>query len=509
MRRTLIHDTALAVVAVPFTAVLLWLPGPVGPTGPLVLALITAQTLLISVRRVRPVWCLAAMLVLQIAIAAASPAGAGVRGFGPAIAVYTCGTVLATRTAIGLAVVTAVVEIGGYAVLALPPLGDPALDLTRIVVHLGLSLVLYIGAALLGSHLAMRRRYTEVVAAGAAADAEAHRARTEAVLTAERARTARDLHDVAAHHLTSLIVQATLVERLLDRDPEAARRHAAAIRDEGRNTLHNLRLIVGALRDGDGADPDLPDGSGLAMIDRLASGGGAVLTVDGTPGVQDPAVELALYRVAQEALTNARDHAPGAAVTIALTYREQETTMEIHNGLSAGPAAGPAAGMPARQDRPRRGFGLIGMRERASLIGAELEAGPTPDGGWRVRLAVPHPEAVPRSEALPRSETVPRSGAVPRAEAVPRSGAVLRSEVVPRRDAPSCSEAVPRVEAVPQRGTLSRGEAASGSEAVPRVEAVPQPGTLSRGEAAPRPGADMHSGAGTQTEAGKHTGADA
>ncbi|GLY99982.1 histidine kinase [Actinoplanes sp. NBRC 103695] len=384
MRTKLIQDGALAVAAVPFTAMLLWLTDRDGAPGTVVLVLMAAQTLLVCLRRVSPVWCVTLMLVAQTAISAAAPHGTGLRGVGLAIAVYTCGSLLTARTAITLAVIVAVVEIGGYAVLSLAPLRNPALELVQIALHLALSLLLYVGAALLGAHLTMRRRYAEVVVARAVADEEAHRARTAAVLTAERARTARELHDVAAHHLTSLIVRATLVERLLDRDPEAARSHAAAVREEGRNTLHNLRLIVGALRDGDGADPHLPDGSGLAMIDRLVSGGEAVLTVDGSPGVQDPAVELALYRVAQEALTNARDHAPGGPVTIALAYRESETTMEIHNG--------PAAGPPVHGDRvgEGRGFGLIGMRERASLIGAELDAGPAGDGGWRVRLTVPH-----------------------------------------------------------------------------------------------------------------------
>ncbi|MFG1604454.1 sensor histidine kinase [Actinoplanes sp. NPDC049265] len=383
-RRTLVRDAALAGVAVPFTAMLLWLTGRDGtPDTFAVQVLMAAQTALIVLRRVSPVWCVALMLVLQTAISAAAPHGTGLRGVGPAIAVYTGGTLLATRSAITLAVVTAVVEIGGYAALSVPPLRNPPLQLAQLLLHLALSLLVYVGAALLGSHLAMRRRYTEAVAARAAADADAHQARTEAVLSAERARTARELHDVAAHHLTSLIVQATLVERLLDRDPEAARGHAAAIREEGRNTLHNLRLIVGALRDGDAADPHLPDGSGLAMIDRLVAGGEGVLTVDGAPGRRDPAVELALYRVAQEALTNARDHAPGAPVTIALAYRESETTMEIHNG--------PPSARPVPRDRAHRGFGLIGMRERASLIGASLTAGPDTDGGWRVHLAVPHP----------------------------------------------------------------------------------------------------------------------
>lgn len=384
MRAKLIQDGALALAGAPFMGAILWLADRELPLGPVVVALMAVQTLLIVIRRVTPVTCLVLMLVLQTAISAAAPDGTGMRGIGPAIAVYTCGTLLASRTAIILAVLTAVVEISGYAVLSLPPYGNAGEDLIKIVGHLALSLLLYVGAALLGAHFAMRRRYTAVVEARIAADAEAHQARTEAVLAAERTRTARELHDVAAHHLTSLIVQATLVERLLGQDPEAARKHAATIREEGRSTLHNLRQIVGALRDG-GADPDLPDGSGLAMIERLMSGGDAALTVDGTPGAQDPAVELALYRVAQEALTNARVHAPGAPVTVALSYRESETTMEIRNG--------PPTGVPVRRDGAHRGFGLIGMRERASLIGGELNAGPTADGGWRVRLTVPEDPA--------------------------------------------------------------------------------------------------------------------
>jgi signal transduction histidine kinase len=380
MRTKLIRDGALALAGAPFMAVILWLADGEFRLGPVVVALMAVQTLLIVIRRVSPVTCVVLMLVVQTAISAAAPHGTGMRGIGPAIAVYTCGTLLAWRTAITLAVLTAVVEIGGYAVLSPPPYHDPAQDLAKILGHLALSLLLYVGAALLGAHFAMRRRYAAAVRARISADAEAHQARTEAVLAAERARTARELHDVAAHHLTSLIVQATLVERLLDQDPDAARRHAATIREEGRSTLHNLRQIVGALRDG-GVDPDLPDGSGLAMIERLVSGGDAALTVDGTPGAHDPAVELALYRVAQEALSNARDHAPGAPVTVALSYRESETTMEIRNA--------PPTGVPVRQDGVHRGFGLIGMRERASLIGGELNAGPTADGGWRVRLTVP------------------------------------------------------------------------------------------------------------------------
>ncbi|MDR7274833.1 sensor histidine kinase [Catenuloplanes atrovinosus] len=384
-RRTLfLWDCALAVLMALFSVVLLWLSYPDRDPGVATTAVMAAQALALCLRRVSPVPGLLVMLALQVALCAVAMDGVGLRGPALTIAVYTCGTLMTARRALALAGLTALVEVTAYATLGGMPLRGTPLELSQLAGQALLALLLYAGGALLGQNTAMRRRYAEVVEQRAAADAEAHRARTEAALSAERARMARELHDVAAHHLTSLIVQATLAERLLDRDVEAARRATVAVREEGRSTLHQLRLIVGALRADGGTDPHLPDG-GLAMIERLTADGTASLTVTGTPTAPAPAVDLTFYRVAQEALANARQHAPGAAVAVTLAYRPAETTMDIHN--TPAPGGTPAA------DRRHPGFGLVGMRERATLIGATLTAGPAPDGGWRVTLTVPRTAA--------------------------------------------------------------------------------------------------------------------
>jgi signal transduction histidine kinase len=196
---------------------------------------------------------------------------------------------------------------------------------------------------------------------------------------------ARELHDIAAHHLSGMVVQAAVVERLIDRDPQAAKEAAAWIRAQGRETLHNLRLVVGALR-GPGGD-DLDEGApvpGLAVLDRLVRtarelGTPVELVRDGEPVELPPIADVTFYRVVQEALANVREHAPGAPARIVLRYGVADVSLEVEN------AARPAP------DRPRvnRGFGLAGMQERAQLIGATLDTGPTPSGGWRVALRLP------------------------------------------------------------------------------------------------------------------------
>jgi signal transduction histidine kinase len=197
---------------------------------------------------------------------------------------------------------------------------------------------------------------------------------------------ARELHDVAAHHLTALIVQATVVERMFDRDPDAARRAAAAIRTEGKSALGNLRSVVGTLRETRPIESDGAAVPGLQGISELVashanSRNRPELIVSGAAVDLSAAAELTFYRVTQEALSNARDHAPGAPVTIRIDHRTEGSVLEVVNG--------PASAGPVQADRRHRGFGLIGMRERAGLIGAVLAAGPTPDGGWSVKLTVP------------------------------------------------------------------------------------------------------------------------
>ena len=275
---------------------------------------------------------------------------------------------------------------------AIPAAADTAASpwssVTRFSGQFFLALLLYGTTALLGRSATMRRRYTEIVELRAAEAAENLRARTDAALADERTRMARELHDVAAHHLTALIVQATVVERMLDRDPDAARAAAAAIRTEGKSALGNLRSVVGTLRETRPIEADGAAVPGLQGINELVasqanSRNRPELIVSGEAGDLSAAAELTFYRVTQEALSNARDHAPGAPVTITIDHRTEGSVLEVFNG--------PATAGPARSDRHHRGFGLIGMRERAGLVGATLAAGPTPDGGWSVKLIVPRP----------------------------------------------------------------------------------------------------------------------
>jgi signal transduction histidine kinase len=201
-------------------------------------------------------------------------------------------------------------------------------------------------------------------------------------LATQRTEMARELHDIAAHHLAAMVVQASVAERLVDRDPDAARRNIVELRTQGRATLHDLRLVVGALRERGEDAGGLEDGGGpvpgLAALAQLVAGTAAELCVVGAPHELPPVADVSVYRVAQEALSNARDHAPGAPVIVRVEHQEGATVLEVRNGPSA----------TAPDPRPG-GLGLVGMRERAELIGADLDVGPCRDGGWRVRLEIP------------------------------------------------------------------------------------------------------------------------
>ena len=221
--------------------------------------------------------------------------------------------------------------------------------------------------------------------------------RVRTAVATERSRMARELHDIAAHHLSGLVVQAGAIERLIDRDPEAAKRATGAVRAEGKETLANLRAVVGVLRestpstaaDGTG-NPHLDAESsapvpGLAVVDQLldaarTNGDNLDVSVAGEPYVLPPIADITSYRVLQESLANARQHAPGERVRIVLGYDPEQLELEVTNPL---PKSTP-------RDEARAGYGLVGMQERAQLSGAALQAGPV-ERTWRVRLVVPRP----------------------------------------------------------------------------------------------------------------------
>lgn len=200
----------------------------------------------------------------------------------------------------------------------------------------------------------------------------------------ERLRIARELHDVVAHSMSVIAVQAGTGRMVIDDDVEKARRSLASIEETSKRALNEMRRLLGVLR------ADTPDAAALAPVptlddlDRLVAyavdGGTAVdVSVDGDRRKAPTAIELAAYRVLQEALTNVRRHAAGAPARVHLSFEPAELVVEIENPLAdVHPATGP------------RGHGLLGMRERVSLYGGTFEAGPHPDGTFRVSARIPY-----------------------------------------------------------------------------------------------------------------------
>ena len=229
-----------------------------------------------------------------------------------------------------------------------------------------------------------RRRYLEQ-AEQRALDAERTR-EEEARRRAgeERMRIARDLHDVLAHHISTINVQAGVAAHLLDRQPDQARPALVAITEASREALRELRATLGILRGVDEEDPRAPT-PGLSRVPELVetarvSGLEVVVEVTGEPHALAPATDLAAYRILQESLTNVARHARASQVVIALDHGPTDLLITVDDNGS-GPPGGIAAAV---------GNGLTGMRERAASTGGDLEAGPGPRGGFRVRARLPN-----------------------------------------------------------------------------------------------------------------------
>jgi signal transduction histidine kinase len=197
---------------------------------------------------------------------------------------------------------------------------------------------------------------------------------------AERARIAREIHDLLAHSLAALTVQLETADALLEGGrTEQARQSVARAGQLAREGLTETRRAIGALRGDTLPLPELLDA--LAGGYRTDLGAPARVQVTGQPRVLTADTSLALYRTAQEAMTNIRKHAPGAPVTVSLDYRPDTATLAVCNGAAPAGIQRPLAGTGG-------GYGLTGLRERAELAGGRFTAGPV-DGGWRVDVRIP------------------------------------------------------------------------------------------------------------------------
>ena len=237
--------------------------------------------------------------------------------------------------------------------------------------------------------------HTRLTAVENARTEELHRA-----VEHERARIARELHDVVTHNVSVMVIQAGAARKIMDKSPDRAREALLAVEAGGRAAMGELRDVMGLLRmdlrtetdagaeqgfERAGAEPEsLAPQPGLDRLEALAgrmrgAGVPVELTVSGTPRPLSPGVELAAYRVVQEALTNTVKHASGADARVQVSYGEDELHVEVTD-TGGRPGSGAATG---------NGRGLIGLRERLSVYGGTLRTGPRPLGGYRVQARIP------------------------------------------------------------------------------------------------------------------------
>jgi signal transduction histidine kinase len=228
-----------------------------------------------------------------------------------------------------------------------------------------------------------------------------HEAATRRAVERERTRIAGELHDVVTHNVSVMIVQAGAARQVLAADPAEATAALLAVEASGRAAMTELRHLLGLLSpvgagEGtatglapDGAEAGLSPQPGLGqlqpLVDRVTAAGLPVeLQVAGVPRALPPGLDLAAFRVVQEALTNVLKHAGKPRTSVRLDYRETELTVEVADTGRPIPAAGPAV-----TALPGSGRGLLGLRARLALYGGELDAGPRPGGGWLVRARLP------------------------------------------------------------------------------------------------------------------------
>jgi signal transduction histidine kinase len=201
------------------------------------------------------------------------------------------------------------------------------------------------------------------------------------LVAAERLRIARELHDVVSYGFATISMQAGIAAHIAETRPEQAIEALHVIRDAGREVLGELRVILGQLReDSDAPEPARGIGRLSVLVDRARNAGVRVsIRVAGRPRPVPVGLDIAVYRIVQEALTNVLRHAPGALVRVMVGYETHGVRVTVEDDGDA------------RKDGPREGsgYGIVGMRERASALGGDFDAGPLPDGGFCVHAFLP------------------------------------------------------------------------------------------------------------------------
>jgi signal transduction histidine kinase len=299
-------------------------------------------------------------------------------------------------------------------VLAVPSLSPPVLSGNYTLLT---ALLVFIPVLFAGSAMRQWRSRADDSQAQLVRLQAAHEAATRRAIELERARIASELHDVVTHNVSVMIVQAGAARQVLATAPVEARAALLAVESSGRAAMSELRHLLGLLSPSSAPEDAAPDdaaGSGAVglsagqelrpqpglaqlqpLIDRVTAAGLPVaLHVGDVPPGLPPGLDLAAFRVVQEALTNVLKHAGQPRTSVRLDYREGDLVVEVADAGRPIPAAGHPPAVAGA------GRGLLGLRERTALYGGELEAGPRPGGGWLVRARIPvDPQPAPASLA--------------------------------------------------------------------------------------------------------------
>ncbi len=346
--------------------------------------LVFASAIPIAWRRRQPIAVAVLVVAIQVTVLIANLSDTGLLAV--IVALYSLSAYSSgrrrTQSAVGIAFVLAVVLVGGVI--------TNELDISALI-SIAVTLVI---AFVLGDNLRRRRE------AATALQDRLDRAERERELvahqrvTAERARIARELHDVVAHSVSVMVIQAAAARRNLATSPDVAHEALANIETTGRHTMDELRGLLGVLRrtEQPSLESELSPQPTLRSVHALVESAGDLpveLAVSGNIDELPTGVDLTGYRIVQEALTNVRRHAGQAtSIEVRIDRRDDQLDIEITDD-----------GRGAAADEGEVGFGIVGMRERVEATGGTVKAGFRPGGGWQVRASLPIGRHADRSEA--------------------------------------------------------------------------------------------------------------
>ncbi|MFJ6464486.1 sensor histidine kinase [Streptomyces sp. NPDC091387] len=249
----------------------------------------------------------------------------------------------------------------------------------------------FVLAWVLGDSMRTRRAYFDQLEERNARLEREREAQSKVAVAAERARIARELHDVVAHNVSVMVVQADGAAYVMDAAPDQARQALETISSTGRQALAEMRRLLGVLRTGDvresGEYVPQPDVEQIEdLVDQVRQSGLAVdFKIEGTPRPLPSGVELTAYRIVQEALTNTRKHGgPNAGASVRLVYFDDGLGLLVEDD-----GRGAAHELYEDGGADGAGHGMIGMRERVGMVGGTLDAGPRPGGGFRISALLP------------------------------------------------------------------------------------------------------------------------